>query len=95
LPLERTLPKLRAALKPNGVLLVLDLYQAEGLKDGMLDLLAVPVHSVLKLKHTGRIREPKEVREAWAAHGVNDTYLRVSDVRRTCNQAVEIVVLKY
>jgi 2-polyprenyl-3-methyl-5-hydroxy-6-metoxy-1,4-benzoquinol methylase len=85
LPLESTLQKLRSALKPNGMLLVLDLYEAEGLRDWMQDLLAVPVHTILKLKHTGRIRETREVRAAWAAHGANDTYLSVSEVRRICD----------
>lgn len=94
LPLESTLQKLRSALKPNGVLLVLDLYQADGLRDGVLDLLAVPVHTILKLKHTGRIREPKEVRDAWAAHGVNDTYLRVSEVRRICGDLLPGAIVR-
>jgi len=46
------------------------------------NLVAVPLHAFLKLKNTGRIRETREVREAWAKHGEHDTYHRVSQVCR-------------
>ncbi len=88
LPLEIILQKMRSILKPNGILLVLDLYEAVGFKDGVRDLLATPVHTILKLKHTGRIREAEEVRAAWAAHGANDTYLPVSEVRQVCDNLI-------
>ena len=94
LSLESTLRKLKSALKTNGILLVLDLYQAEGLRDWVMDMLAVPVHTILKLKHTGRIREPKEVIEAWAAHGTNDTYLCVSEVRRICGDLLPGAIIR-
>ena len=84
LPLEEILQKLKSTLKPNGILFVLDLYEAEGIRDRVMNMLAMPVHTILKLKHTGRIGEAKEVRAAWSAHGANDTYLPVSEVRRIC-----------
>ena len=60
--------KMRAALKPGGVLLVLDLFEPAGLSDSLLNLLAVPVSTSLRLIHHGRLLPRREVRDAWAAH---------------------------
>ena len=73
---------MKFALKANGILTVLDLYEAEGFSDLFKNLVAVPLHAFLKLKNTGRIGETREVREAWAKHGKHDTYHRVSQVCR-------------
>ena len=84
LPLENILQKMKIALKSGGMLMVLDLYKGEGPRDWIMSLLAFPMHTLLKLKHTGRLRESEVVRAAWAAHGAHDTYLPVSEVRRIC-----------
>lgn len=67
----------------NGVLLVLDLYQAS-LADVFTSLAALPVHFVLKYLKTGRFKEPQEVRAAWAEHGQHDSYLTFSQFRHRC-----------
>ena len=84
LPFESIIQQMKSALKDNGIIMVLDLYEPESIRDKLMNLLAVPFHMFLKLKNTGRIREPKEVREAWAKHGEHDTYLPVSEVHRMC-----------
>lgn len=94
LPLEHILLKMKAALKPNGVLMVLDLYKAEGIKDFLLSIPAMPVHTILKLKHTGRIRTSPAVKAAWAAHGAHDTYLHLSEVGRICCDVLPGAVIK-
>jgi len=94
LPLEEILQKLKSTLIPNGILLVLDLYETEGIRDWMMNILAVPVHTILKLKHTGRMGEAREVRAAWAAHGANDTYLPVSEVRRICGNLLPGAIVR-
>jgi SAM-dependent methyltransferase len=80
------LPRLRDALRPGGVLLVLDLVSDEGLLDLARSTLAVGVSGALRLVHTGRLRDPKEVREAWEEHGRGETYLRLSEVRDMCRE---------
>ena len=40
----------------------------------------------LNLWHNGRLRPPAAVREAWAAHGQNDSYLTLRGVRRICEK---------
>ena len=83
LPLEEMLIKVKAALAPNGTLIVLDLFQAS-LSDIFTVMLAVPVNFVLKYLKTGRVRQPQAVREAWAEHGQHDTYVSLSQLRQIC-----------
>jgi SAM-dependent methyltransferase len=82
LPLAEMLQKIQIALRPGGVLLVLDLFHSETLNDAILDLLAVPFGLSLRLLKTGRLRETGAVRDAWAAHGVHDVYLSLAEIRQ-------------
>ncbi len=84
LPTEEVLSKLKRALKPGGVLLVLDLFQPEGLSDAFMGALAVPLSLGLSLFRRGRLRPPREVRRAWDEHGRHDTYLTLARVRELC-----------
>ncbi len=82
LPLAETLGQMAGALRPGGVLLVLDLYQAETPADFAVCALAVPVSLALRLLRNRRLHDPLPVREAWAAHGPHDHYLTLTEVRR-------------
>jgi ubiquinone/menaquinone biosynthesis C-methylase UbiE len=84
LPFEEMLSKMKGALKINGTLIILDLFQAEGLSDALTSTLAVPANIVLRLVKTGRLREPREVRQAWAEHGRGESYPTLSQVRQVC-----------
>jgi ubiquinone/menaquinone biosynthesis C-methylase UbiE len=84
LPLEEMLAKMKSALTMNGVLLVLDLYQ-ESLTGAFTTLAALPIDLVLKYLKTGHLKEPPEVRAAWAEHGKHDTYLTLSQLRQRCH----------
>lgn len=83
LPLEEILTKIKGALKVNGVLLVLDLYQGS-LSDAFTTMAAFPVSLFLKYLKTGHFNEPPEVRAAWADHGKHDSYLTLSQLRHHC-----------
>jgi ubiquinone/menaquinone biosynthesis C-methylase UbiE len=84
LPIKEVLPKLKRALKPGGVLLVLDLFQPDGILDAAASALAVPLSLGLRLTRRGRLRPPREVRRAWEEHGRHDTYLTLAQVREVC-----------
>ncbi len=88
LPLEETLTRMKNALRANGMLLILDLFQPEGLSDALTELAAVPVHLILSWIKTGRLRESRQAREAWAQHGQNDSYLTLSQIRQVCATAL-------
>lgn len=86
LPNEAVLLKMKAALKPGGVLLVLDLFEPESATDSVLNLLAVPVSVALRLKHHRRLLPPREERAAWTAHERRDSYLTLSEVHKLCDR---------
>jgi SAM-dependent methyltransferase len=86
LPLREILLKVKAALKPQGVLLVLDLFEAEGVMDSLSNLLALPVSVTLRLIHQHRLRPRREVRAAWAAHERHDIYPTMREVRDLCTE---------
>lgn len=84
LPLETILLTMRQALKVNGTLIVLDLFEPEGLSDSLMSAAALPIAFALRLARTGQLRESREIREAWAEHGQNDSYLTIPQVRQAC-----------
>jgi len=84
LPLEVILLKLKRALRPEGVLAVLDLYRAESLVDYALSALALPVSVALRVGKTGRLRPPRAEREAWAEHERHDAHLTLAEIRQLC-----------
>lgn len=88
LPIEETLPKMKGALKAGGALMVLDLYEAAGLADMLTSAVAIPVHLVLRLAKSGQLRERREVREAWAEHGKNDSYPALAQIHRVCERVL-------
>ncbi len=84
LPLTEVLQKMKAALKPGGVLLVLDLFEPAGLADSLSNLLAIPVSVSLRLIHHGRLLPRRDERDAWAAHEVHDLYPTIPEVQALC-----------
>ena len=84
LPIEQMLSKMKEALKINGTLIILDLFQEKGLSDALTSTLATPASIVLRFIKTGHWREPREVREAWAEHGRSDSYPTLSQIRQVC-----------
>ncbi len=85
---EEMLSTMVRLLKAGGTLAILDLYRSEGLKDLLLGMVALPVSLALTLIKTGRLREPRQVRAAWAEHGHHDTYPTMSAVRRVCERVL-------
>jgi ubiquinone/menaquinone biosynthesis C-methylase UbiE len=73
--------KIKDALKPRGVLVVLDLVKSSTFVERMLDVMALGVSCGLRLIHNGRLRPPAEVRKAWDEHGKTDSYATVSQIR--------------
>jgi SAM-dependent methyltransferase len=80
LPLAPILTQLRDALRPGGVLLVLDLYAAASWRDRLHHLAAAPVSLALRLRRAPA-RSSRAERAAWAAHSHHDTYLTLDQVR--------------
>jgi SAM-dependent methyltransferase len=88
LPIEAILLKMRRALRVGGTLAILDLYESAGLHGVLAGMVAVPVSFVLRLIKIGHLSESRQVREAWAEHGRNDTYPTLAWVRQVCGKAL-------
>jgi ubiquinone/menaquinone biosynthesis C-methylase UbiE len=73
--------KIKNALKPGGVLVVLDLVQSDSFAEWMCDVVGLGVSGGLRLIHNGRLKPPAEVRKAWEQHGKHDHYLTLGQVR--------------
>jgi ubiquinone/menaquinone biosynthesis C-methylase UbiE len=84
LQIETILRKVKKALKPGGIFVCLDLYQSSNFSDLFFDSVAYPANLFLTLIKTGKPKPPREVREAYAAHGKTDTYLTLSQIERIC-----------
>jgi ubiquinone/menaquinone biosynthesis C-methylase UbiE len=78
--------KIKDALKPRGVLVVLDLVQSDSLTERMCDVVALGVSGSLRLLHNGRLKPPREVRKAWEQHGKHDSYLTMKQVRALADE---------
>ncbi len=79
--MEPMLAAIKTALKPGGVLLILDLYKLQGWQEQLIGGFAIPASLALRWLRNGRIRESEATRQAWAAHGVHDVYPQISQVR--------------
>jgi SAM-dependent methyltransferase len=84
LPLREILLKMKAALRPGGVLLILDLFEPAGLVDVLLNPLAMSLSISLRLMHHGRLRPSRAARDAWIAHERHDIYPTMKEVRTLC-----------
>jgi ubiquinone/menaquinone biosynthesis C-methylase UbiE len=90
LPLMEMLIKMKHALRMNGILLILDLYQ-ESFTGSFTSLAAIPINLMLKYLNTGHMKGPPEVRAAWAEH---DTYLNLSELRQRCQMLLPGVKIR-
>ncbi len=85
LPIAATLARVRDALRPGRLLLILDLVRDASLRDFAASVLAVPTNLALHLVKTGARREPPAVRAAWMLHGRSVHYLSLGEVRAACD----------
>jgi SAM-dependent methyltransferase len=80
------LPKIRDALKPGGVFVLLDLVSSSGMTERLMDVIGLGVSSGLRLIHNGRLQPPPEVRKAWEQHGKHDHYSTVNQMRALADE---------
>lgn len=80
------LPRIKDALKPGGVFVLLDLVASSGMTERMLDVIGLGVSSGLRLIHNGRLQPPPEVRKAWEQHGKQDHYSTIKQMRALADE---------
>ncbi len=88
LPMEEFLIKAKAALKPGGVLLVLDLYRQESLAEYILSAAAAPLNLLFMLAKNSCLRVNEEERKVWQEHARHDSYMSIKDIRNTADKII-------
>lgn len=83
LSLQTALPKIKRLLKPNGVLIVLDLYERKGIIDIFLEAIAIPGDILMKRIMDGSKKMSQEEIEAWKEHSYIDKYMTIKELRNT------------
>jgi SAM-dependent methyltransferase len=80
MPWLPAIDRAKELLRAGGTLLIVDLFQ----DDGLSDFLSSGVAWVLQWPERLRRGRAKELRDAWAEHGRGDSYLTLSEVRQLC-----------
>ncbi len=94
LPLAECLGIFRSALKPGGVLMILDLYRQETAWEFFTNLAAVPLNLLFMFFKTGSFRRTPEEIRLWDEHGKHDAYSSIAEVRGTCGEIVPNAIVK-
>ena len=83
MPPAEVLPRIARALRPSGVLLVLDLCRSSSLSERALDVAALAIGAFTRLIRR-RWRVEPAVARAWREHGATDRYHTLPEVRAFC-----------
>ncbi|MCA1575811.1 MAG: methyltransferase domain-containing protein [Acidobacteria bacterium] len=88
------LVKMRDALRPRGVLVIMDLVGSQGLRERVLDVLGLGVSGTLRLIYNGRLQPPPAVRKAWEQHGKQDHYSTTNQIRALADEILPGSIVK-
>ncbi len=83
--LAAALAAMAAALVPGGKLLVIDLYDRPGLRHLPVNAVALLLNVTREWVATALRRSSLELRQAYRAHGKNETYLELGEVKAVAN----------
>lgn len=83
LPLEKLLPPLKAALKPGGKLIILDLIEYEYPQDILMEIVSIPFNWIFQLLKNKNSNPTKEEIQAWKEHGLTDEYPTLTKATKT------------
>lgn len=95
LPLDAVLEYAGKALKPGGVLTILDLYKSQSIYEWLISALAVPINKVFDFIRNKGHRPSSEEQEAWRLHALNDQYLTTGEIRSTIKRILPGAAFRY
>jgi SAM-dependent methyltransferase len=88
LPLGRMLRRLRPALRPGGVIVLLDLYEERTLLDRLVGLAAVPASAGLRVVKLASRRPSAAEKAAWRGHAPHEAYRPLAEIRHLARRAL-------
>lgn len=94
LPVESLLLNLKAALKPGGRLIILDLLEHESWRDKLSDFVAVPLNWIVEALKNRYIQQSPEAAAAMREHLARDQYLTLSQVQQIYTSSLERVKIR-
>lgn len=95
LPLDAVLEYARKAIKPGGVLAILDLYKTQSIYEWLISTLAVPINKIFEFIRNKGAHPTSEEQEAWRLHMLNDHYLTAKEIRSTLKRILPGAVFRY
>jgi ubiquinone/menaquinone biosynthesis C-methylase UbiE len=81
MPADAALNRMSSLLRPGGRLIVHDLLSNTRVGEDVCASIAFLHETGRRFLNTGRLRPPREVREAWKQHGAGEVYLTRQQVR--------------
>lgn len=78
---QQAIPRMRELVRPGGRLIVHDLRRDASIKDFVFSSAAFGAITLERFVSTGRLRQPKPVREAWERHGASEKYLSIEEAK--------------
>ncbi|WML34152.1 class I SAM-dependent methyltransferase [Clostridium sp. OS1-26] len=94
LQFDEMLLKIREALKPNGVFMILDLYKEEKLTDYLISIAAIPINIITMLIKTGKVKKSEEEIKAWNEHAKHDRYMTIRNIEKITREIMPNAKLK-
>lgn len=94
LPLEKILIKIKNSLKPNGVFMILDLYEQKNFGERISNIAVVPVNIIAMLIKTRKLRASEEERKAWEEHSKNDKYMTIKEIEEIASRILPGVKIR-
>jgi hypothetical protein len=83
------------SLKPNGMLLILDLYENNCIFEKIISIIAVILNQLFYLIKRGRLRNTLEERNAWKDHFKYDFYSSIDEIKNISNEYLGKVIIKH
>ncbi|MTK12438.1 MAG: class I SAM-dependent methyltransferase [Clostridiaceae bacterium] len=94
LQFKEMLLKIREALKPNGVFMILDLYKEEKLTDYLISIAAIPINIITMVIKTGKVKKSEEEIKAWNEHAKHDRYMTINEIQKITREIMPNAKLK-
>jgi SAM-dependent methyltransferase len=95
MPAAPALRRMCGLLRPGGRLVIHDLRRDSSAMDVVRSYSALARVLLTRLVHTGRIRQPKRVRQAWGRHGAREEYLSLAEAEALASRELPGAIVQY
>ncbi|MBN1534062.1 MAG: class I SAM-dependent methyltransferase [Spirochaetes bacterium] len=94
LDLDGTFKKVKRALKPKGLFIVLDLYKERSLYEKILSLVSLTLNPLLHLLHRKRFSPTEKEKKEWREHSRYDHYNTLEEIKASSRRHLGDAVIQ-